>query len=169
MKKLLLLPFIFLTACVCQSSLKEETCTIENFHNNFAEKNLISYSQTYMNYLKKVGKSSAEKVKNIPHPFDSQSQKIINGELVVKNAEEFVTQLSELRKLCKFWDIKILEILPSPSSKNATILYTIKAAPLGTFIVIAITSFDNFGNVRKVNEVFSLLKEEHQMKKEKKK
>lgn len=161
MKKTLVLFSALLStyACPCDATIKEGTL-IQSFQKS--EQDIAHYAQTYLDYLKKLGETPAEKTASIPAPFSVHCRKIMNGEVVANNATEFVHQLSGLRKACTSWTMDILEIIPSTSTKSATLRYTIKAPPLGTFTVIKVARFDDAGKVVEINEVFSPLKEEKQ-------
>lgn len=159
MKKTLVLFSALLStcACPCDAKMKEGT-SIQS--SQISDKEITGYAQNYLDYLEKVGETPAENVANIPPPFNVNCRKTMNGEVVAHNATEFVNQLSGVRKACASWKMDVLEIIPSPSTKSATLHYTIKAPHLGTFTVMKVARFDDSGKVLEINEVFSPLKEE---------
>ena len=122
------------------------------------QQNLVAAAQNYINYLNKIGTEEAKDTIKIPHPFNDDCQKIMNGELVAKSAAELVKQLSDARKSCESWEIDVLEIIPSTETKSATLYYNIKAQPVGAFAVIKVARFGDLDKVREVIEVFTPLK-----------
>ena len=156
MKKTLVLFSALLStcACPCDATIKEGT----SIQSQVSETEITRYAQTYLDYLKKVGETPAENMASISSPFNAHCRKTMNGEVVAHNATEFVDQLSGLRKACTSWTMNVLEIIPSPSTKSATLYYTIKAPPLGAFTVMKVARFDDAGKVLEINEVFSPLK-----------
>jgi len=155
MKKLLCLSVVLLSACV-ESDVRPVVTASQPV---VTQKSPADYAQTYMMYLQTVGKTAPEKISSVSHPFAPTCTKIINGEIVVHNAGEFVQQLSDTRQATDPWVINVMGIFPDTDHNAATIVYDINAKPLGIFHVIKVVHFDRMGLVVSVRENYVKLKE----------
>lgn len=114
---------------------------------------LINLSNKYVEYLNTVG-ASLEAIKTSVHPFALNCSKVINGTLVVTNAEQFKEQLWQVREPAGRWQVELIECLPCADNKTAVVRYDIVAENAGGFHVIAILRYNQNGLLEEVNEVY---------------
>jgi DNA-directed RNA polymerase subunit F len=157
LSKLLFVLCFFLSGCALDTISKDGCCSGAIYGDSGLDKDLVQNAHVYMDYLEKLGKTSPQNVNKVSHPFAESVQKTINDKKVAGNAQEFVKQLADVRKLSPSWTIEILEVLPSSETRAATIRYKLEAAPFGAFIIIVIVHFTETGTVLDVNEVYSQL------------
>ena len=154
MKKLALFALLSLSACASHCPCSEKKAAVMPLE-KVEQRHPRVFAEVYMTYLKEIGNAPLHKVSQIPHPFSENCKKTVNGAIVAKDADEFVAQLSQAKKMYPFWKFEGVEIIPSQGTNSATIHYVVSSQGLGRLEVLKVVHFDGTGKVKEVLEVFA--------------
>ena len=116
---------------------------------------LEQLGQNYFDFLQRFGDVSND----IPAATSKQTlasacQKHLNGKLCCPDREQVEQQLMQVRADVGQWTMSLHKIVPSNESATCFIKYDISAPQVGSFVVMAILTFDAEGLVTEIDEVF---------------
>ncbi len=85
--------------------------------------------------------------------FSPEFTKIANGDVLVTNRSQLLSQCKNCREMAGKWTIQSTGIIPSADNAQCTIRYLLNSEKAGQFDVIAIMSLSN-GLIDRVDEVY---------------
>ena len=85
--------------------------------------------------------------------FNADFKKIANGNELVSERSQLLTQLRSTKEFAGSWSIHSLEIIPSADDEKCTIRYSLNSEKAGQFEVIAILSAQQ-SLIHRIDEVY---------------
>lgn len=150
--------FTLLVCLLPITSYSVEIASVETTCLHADSEALRKATDKYLNFINQISKGIDFSQTQATEIIASQCNKILNGQILTQNREDFLMDLRSFYENHGGWEVFPADVIIAPASNTVILRLFIETEKLGLYTAIVILRYDSALSITEINEVLSEVK-----------